>query len=907
MRKKALHLYKLLVLQHPRLWLLAIIAVSCLAALHARDFHLDASADSLIMENDPALDYFRETSKRFKGNGGDLLIISYTPSDAPLFSRPALNRISQLQAQLDQLPQVEDSYSLLDVPLLFSPKQSFSDIANDPRTLRDKTIDPAIAKEEFTQENPVYRNFLVSLDGKTAALLLTLKRDQRFNRLLEQRDNLRDLERTQGLSEQQARQLEQLETQVSHYRTQEQAANAKMIADIRGVMAGYDDHANLFLGGITMIASDMIGYIKRDLKIFGSVVLAFLVVLLFIFFRQPRWVLIPLLCCSLSTLWVVGWLGWMDWKVTVISSNFIALLLIIDISVTLYLIVRYRELQEEFPEAPTAWLVEQACLLMIRPCLCMVLAAMVGFGSLVVSGIRPVIDFGWMMAIGVGVSLPVCYVLFPSLVQLLPREKTLPQLEDTTLRFSRAMGRLTQRFIVWPPIISLVLILLIAWGASLLTVQNRFINYFSESTEIYQGMRNIDLRLGGTTPLSIIIDAPADQPPPPKADKQTQPLDDGWGGAELTGDGFSTAGFGAEPDGFGGDGFSTDGFGTDAFADDGFTTDAFGSGGFDTPQAAKPSAADKQLANSYWYTPAHLEKLVKIQHYLEAIPATGKVLSLGTTYELASKLNGGPLSYVQLMLMSRFIPDEIKNQLVTPFLSQDGQSAKIMIRVIDSKPNLNRNQLIKKIRQDLVHKFDLEPEQVHLTGAMVLYNNMLQSLFDSQIKTLGIVIAAIFLILLLLFRSLKMAFIAILPNTISATSVLGLMGFIGMPLDLMAITITSITIGLAVNDSIHYIYRYYEEFPKDHDYLACMHRCHGSITTAMCYTSTMIVLGFAILALSNFMPTVHFGLLTGLAIIVALAANLTLLPALLVLLKPAIPKQAVEAPTHYTEETATAT
>ncbi len=287
---------------------------------------------------------------------------------------------------------------------------------------------------------------------------------------------------------------------------------------------------------------------------------------------------------------------------------------------------------------------------------------------------------------------------------------------------------------------------------------------------------------------------------------------------------------------------------------------------------------------------------MRIQHYLESLDATGKVLSIASTYELAEKINHGPLSYVQLMLLSSFIPANLRAQLIHPFISQDGNEVRIMVRVIDSEKNLNRHRLLQKIDHDLTTQFHLQPDQVHLSGAMVLYDNMLQSLFDSQIKTLGLVVFMIFIILIVLFRSLKMAFIAILPNTISATSVLGLLGFIGHPLDLMTITITSITIGLAVNDSIHYIYRFYEEFPKDRDYLATMHRCHDTICTAMCYTSTMIVLGFSILMLSNFTPTIAFGLLTGLAILVALAANLTLLPALMVLLKPEIPEKAIKPP-----------
>lgn len=842
MSRMALRLYRELVLQHPRIWLAIIIAISALAAMHARDFHLDASTDSLIMENDRSLEYYREVAKRY-GGSGDILIATYTPKQGALFDREALNRIEELEGRLKDVPGVASTYSLLDAPLLFSPPQGFEALAEGTKTLRDTSVDPAATQREFTHTNPIYKDFLVSEDGQTAAVLMTLERDERYDQLLKQRGDLLEKRRNGALTDAQAKDLARVSDEFSQYQTEKQGESTRNIAEIRQIMDDYKSDADLFLGGVPMIASDMIGFIANDLQIFGVCVLAFLVVLLYVIFRQPRWVIIPLLCCGLSTLWVVGWLGWADWKVTVISSNFIALLLIIDISVTIYLIVRYRELQTQFPEADTPWLVEQACLLMIRPCLCMVLAAMVGFGSLVISGIRPVIDFGWMMAIGVALSLPVCYVLFPSLVQLLPDRKP-GNLKDITQAFTHRVGNFTERWVYLPPIVAVVLLGLIGWGASQLTVENRFIDYFRHGTEIYQGMRQIDVKLGGTTPLDVIIGAPKDHK------------------ATTTGD-----------------------------ADDPFANDT----GDDDP-FADDSGGEEQYKNGYWFTPDKLEELVSIQHYLESIPESGKVLSIASTYEVAKKINQGPLSYVQLMLLSSFIPSGLQDQLVRPFIAPDGNEVRLMMRVIDSAENLNRNDLLKKINHDLVDKFDLQPDQVRLSGAMVLYNNMLQSLFDSQIKTLGLVLMVIFVILILLFRSIKMALIAILPNIISATSVLGLMGLLGRPLDMMSITITSITIGLAVNDSIHYIYRFYEEFPKDRDYVATMHRCHDTICTAMCYTSAMIILGFAILVLSNFMPTVSFGLLTGLAIFVALAANLTLLPALMMLLKPKIPEQAVTPP-----------
>ena len=163
---------------------------------------------------------------------------------------------------------------------------------------------------------------------------------------------------------------------------------------------------------------------------------------------------------------------------------------------------------------------------------------------------------------------------------------------------------------------------------------------------------------------------------------------------------------------------------------------------------------------------------------------------------------------------------------------------------------------------------------------------MLQSLFDSQILTLGVVVAALIFMFLILFRSLKIALIAIFPNILSISVVLGFMGWVKIPLDMMTITIASISVGIAVDDTIHYINRFNEEFIKDRDYLATMHRCHESIGYAMYYTTVTIIIGFSILVLSNFVPSIYFGLLTGLAMIIALLSALTLLPQLIILIKP---------------------
>jgi uncharacterized protein len=851
-------LYQRIVLNRPKLWLVVLLAVSLIAAWQVRHFRLDASADSLVLEHDKALEFYREVSKRY--GGSDFLIVTYTPKDRPLFDPATLEHLEKLHGALSSVEQVQTVTSMLDVPLLFSPQVKFADLASNYRTLRDDGVDLALAEKEFVSENPVYRDMLVSRDARTTALLVSFARDEHYYELLYRRNDLDLLNQRGELDEAGQQQLAEVRREFSDYNSALQARNAAHIREFRAILDAHRDQADLFLGGVPMIATDMIRFIRSDLSTFGVGVVLFILISLLIIFRQPRWAAISLACCGVATLWLTGLLGTLDWKVTVISSNYVSLLLIITMSITIHLIVRYREFQQENPDAEPRWLAQQTTLHMMRPSIYMILTTMVGFASLVISDIRPVMDFGWMMTFGIGMALVICYLLMPAVLMMLPAGKT-DHSHDYTRAMTLWLASITERFRL--PVLLLAAAIFVAAGVGVtrLTVENRFIDYFKDDTEIHQGMLLIDQKLGGTTPLDIVIDAPQGVTAPTFAPGEEDPFADPF--AEEQVDPF------ADP-------FAETRASDDPFADP-----------FAESQPAQDNGFD--LSNSYWYTPQRLAQLVEIQDWLSSHPETGKVLSLATTYEVAEKLNGGPLSYMQLMLLSSFIPADLRNQLMKPYLSPEGDQLRISIRVIDSDPSLQRNELIERIRHGLIENFDLKPEQVKMTGALVMYNNMLQSLFDSQIKTLGFVFLAIFLMLIALFRKPMLAAIALVPSLISAAGVLGLMGWIGLPLDLMTITIAAITVGIAVDDSIHYIHRFSEELPQDQDYVAAMKRSHGSIGRAMYYTSITIIAGFSILTLSNFNPTVYFGVLTGAAMAMALLCNLTVLPALLTTLKPKLP------------------
>lgn len=817
-------IYKMLVLEKPAITLFASFLFIGFLGLFAGDFKLDASSDSLVLENDKDLRYYHAIRERYGSD--DYLIITYTPHEN-LYKQETLDDINNLSAELEKLERVQTVTTIIDAPLINSPRISVSQLQKNIPTLLSPDTDRSLAEKEF-QESPLYSNLLVSHDEKTTALQVIFRKDKTYQTLLHKRNSLRDKRLQEALSAKERHELDTVSREFKRYSSEQLDKEQADIATIRQILDAYRDRADIHLGGIPMIVSDMIDYIQHDINVFGIGVLVFLVVLLTIFFRKPRWIVLPMIVCFASVLGMIGFLGLVEWRVTVVSSNFISLLLIITLSLIVHLIVRYREIQSLSPEYDQKTLVWETVRTKVEPAFFTAITTIVAFGSLLVSGIRPVIDFGWMMVFGVSMGFVLAFVMFPSALMLLNPGKSRP-LRDFTGAITRFFARTISHFPRSVLSIYALIFILSIVGIMKLSVENRFIDYFKESTEIYQGMLTIDQNFGGTTPLDVILDP----------DKSYYEYIDELKAEQLDGDSFATQ-------------------------------DIAGISG-----------------SSYWFNIFELETVDKIHKYLENLPQTGKVLSMSTTMQLLTQLNNDqPLDNMSLAVMYKRIPDSIKDTLFNPYMSSDGNQIRYSIRVFETDKTLNRQKLLNKIRSDLSEKFGLEKDQINLTGMVVLYNNMLQSLFQSQIMTLGVVFLAIMIMFVILFRSIKMSLIAIIPNIVAAGFVLGLMGLLKIPLDIMTITIAAITIGIAVDDTIHYIHRFSEEYPKDCDGWAAVHRCHNSIGRAMYYTSVTIMLGFSILALSNFIPTIYFGLLTGIAMVIALLADIMLLPVLLVIFKP---------------------
>lgn len=818
--------YSNLVFNHPWLVIAALLALVAFFGWHAQNFRLDASADSLLLENDPDLEFSREIAQRY--GVADSVTVAYTPQ-GELFNRDNLQQLQALREDLLAIERVASVDSILNVPIFGDTP--LTGISEDYLTLMDAEVDLDSAREELVN-SPVFRNALISPDGQTAGILVTFEVDQRARELLNRRSDLRSKEQAGTLSAEQARELAAVEAEYDEYSVVASDRQSQMIAAIRQTLDGYRDDARIYLGGAPMIADDLVTFVRADLQTFSVAVLVLIIVALGIIFRKPRYVMLPLACCAVAGVIMVGILGLMDWRVTVVSSNFISLLLIITISLTVHLTVRYRELRATRHYSNHDKLLRHAVLSMCRPCLYTALTTAVAFGSLIVSGILPIINFGWMMMMGVATALLVAFTLFPAIMSLLPADTT-ELSSDLKLNLTSALAKVTDKLRGNVLVIYVLVTAFSVFGLAQLRVENSFIDYFRQSTEIYQGMTQFDEKLGGTLSFDVIINLPE---PEQSAD----------------------AGF---DDGF------DDGFGADPFASDGSQDDA------------------------YWFTAPKMQRVKAIHEYLDSDPQTGKVLSFGAIVQLAEQLNANePIDGVLWAVLYSRIPETLKATVLNPFVSIEANQLRYNVRVPESAEGLNRDELLARLESGIEEEFGFADEDVRLSGILVMYNNVLQSLFQSQILTLGVVMLAIMLMFLTLFRSLAIAAICIIPNAIAAGFVLGIMGWADRPLDIMTITIAAISVGIGVDNTIHYMHRFKREFPRFGNYRATMFFCHNSIGRAMYFTSMTIVAGFSILALSNFIPTIVFGLLTSLAMLVALTGSLTLLPRLLITFKPLGPE-----------------
>ena len=812
---------------NPFITILVILTFLGFFSYNIQYFELDASSDSLLLQDDEDLRYYRNIKARYGDD--EFLVVTISPK-IDLFDEKTINLLTNLKKDLSKLDQIESVVSILDVPLLKSPPKSLAEIADSAPTFLSPETDKELAKIELTTSN-LYRNLIISEDAKTTAMLLNIRLNVELESLIDKRDALRAKRLDSDLSAMELKELDRLTSEVKSLRKDERNETATMVSDVRSVLDQYKSSAEIFLGGVPMITVDMIDYIQNDIQLFGLLILMFLVIALLVIFKNPQWMIVSMVCCLIGLMIMTGVLGYMSWPVTVVSANFVALLLIFSLSITVHLTVRYRELVKLFPEKNHSSLIVMTMRDKLEPCLFTTITTMVGFGSLLIAGIRPVIDFGWMMLISMGVIFILVFNLFPALLSLFSKIDHQVK-EDKTHKLTNAFANLVIQKPTQILILFTIVFAISISGITKLTAENQFIKAFKEDTEIFQGLSVIDSQLGGTTPLDIIIEADPDF-------------------------------FNVEDD--------------ENIIEDDFFDEAF----FEDDDGEYDIGGD-----SYWYNSYRLKTIEAVHDYLESLNEAGKVISFDTTMDVLQTLNDGDeMDTFFLSVLYKKVPDDVKEALFDPYLSEDGNQLRISFRVYESYPDLQRGELLKKIKRDLTSELGLKESQVKLTGMLVLYNNVLESLITSQILTIGFVFAAIMIMFLFLFRSIKFAVIAVIPSIIASSSVLGLMGLMNIPLDIMTITIAAICIGIGVDHSIHYVHRFREEILDSSHADVAIKNAHNSTGQAIYYTSVIIILGFSILAFSNFIPTIYFGLFTAFAMLLALFANLTLLPVLLMKLR----------------------
>ena len=813
-------IYKKIVIDYSKITLIFLIVLVSFSFYQAKNFNLDASSDALLLEGDPDLKYLREVNQTYGSK--DFLVLTYTPVSSFIEKETILN-LQLLKSKIEKLTWVDSVITIIDVPLLKSTDEGLMERLKNYKTLAYPEIDRKRGFEEIIN-SPIYKNYVISEDGKTSGIVVYLKKDERLAEYIKIKDKYFNQSTQTGLTKKEKKNYKKFIKEYEEYKNLYNIRNHQNIAEIRDVINKYGENAKIHLGGIPMIANDMMSYIKSDILVFGIGVFIFIILTLWFIFRNIKWVIMPLLGCATSVIIMVGLLGLLGWKVTVISSNFIALMLILNMAMNIHVTVRFLQLKKESHLLSKSEAILEASKKMMLPILYTVLTTICAFLSLVFSGIKPIIDFGWMMTLGLIISLLVTFLLLPSLLNLFSTDNEISVKDTEKSIITTALSIFTKNNNILIFGTTLIIIIFSIVGISKLEVENSFINYFDKETEIYKGMKKIDDDLGGTTPLNVILKFPTKQK---KIDTEEDEFDE-W-------------------------------------------------------EEENETSEDKA---KYWFTRDKMDKIINVHEYLDSLPEIGKVISFGSILRVAEDLNNKELQSLEIAVLFSKIPEAIKKEIVTPYISVEKDEARISVRIKDSLKDLRRNDLIKKINYELNTKLGLEKDEYKLAGVLILFNNLLQSLFKSQILTLGIVMLGIFLMFFILFRNIILSFIGVVPNFIAAFFILGIIGLLGIPLDMMTITIAAITIGIAVDNSIHYIYRFKEEFEKINDYNKTLDRCHSTVGIAILNTSITIVFGFSILILSNFTPTIYFGVFTGIAMLLAMISVLTLLPKLILTFKP---------------------
>ena len=760
------------------------------ASFYIKDFRIDASSDSLVSQSDEDFKYFSYYQDLFPTKNS--LVIAIKSNDK--IDKLLLTEIEKISKKLSALPEVYSVFNINKAPILLLNKTNLLDLANDNyETIIDTNLAIKDVLNEFAK-SPIYSDQIINENKNITSIVIFLNEN---NKALDLKEN-KNLYLSQG-------KYYSIKTEIDKERNE-------LIKKIRNIIINSNKDFTYYLGGVEMISSDVISYVKNDILTFSLIVLLIIILILFIIFRRVKWVF-AILFTSISAVYLsIGLAGFINFEITAVSANFLSLMFVLSISMNVHIMNNY--LQRDIK-------IIENFRMMFWPCFYTFLTTIVAFVSLVISDIKPVIDFGIIMIIALLIVLISSFVILPLIVSFFSKEEKSYSLNLSFLKSFYPFAYKNSKYILG---LNILIFFISLYGITNLNVENSFIKYFKKNTEIYKGMYLIDNELGGTTPLDIIL----------KFKNDDQIID--------------TTIKAEEEDDL-------------EIEDDFFSDDLFGE------------------ENNIWFTNEKIETIKSVHQYLESRIEIGKVTSIYSLIDTANQINKSDLSMFELSVLYNEIPIDYKTDLIDPYLNVEKNMIKISTRVKDSK-DIKRNDLINDINSFLLNEFD-NLEEFKVNGLLVLYNNMLKSLFSSQIKSLGFVILAIFIMFVILFRSLKLSIIGIIPNIFASTFILGLIGLLKIPLDIMTITIAAISIGIAVDNTIHYIYRYKENLKLGRNHSEMIEKTHLTVGNAVLITSIAITAGFLTLCLSNFVPTVYFGLFTSLAMIFAMIGVLITLPSIL--------------------------
>ncbi len=804
-------------------WSLVIIIIAgLLLSWPATWLTIDASPDSLLLENDPELKFYRGIHFHY---GTDEYVIVAVRFNEPVLKLSSIEKIEALTQQFSLLEGISAVTNITTVPLVFQSLDREEEAEILFPTLLSGDVDLKKAKQELL-ENPLYERNLSDRDLRIAAFKIDFNERPLYQELFDRRYLLLEKRAKSLLGREGKSELKEINDTLSQLRSIDGELHKKTLEKIKKILSDSGVKKNSYLSGTPLIANDMKRYVLQDIKTFGIAALIFMIIILLIIFHKLVWVGITIICAFLNVVVVAGIIGLLGFDLTVVSSNFVAILLIFSLAIGIHVVVRY---QEEEATQLGGDFKENLCVAIQHistPCLYMVMTSTIAFLSLIVSDVQPVIVFGYIMVIGLIGAYIISFSFLPVLIYLFRPTSRPAHKHYSHHMLEKCLHVVLAHKRIFILAITGVLLISVA-GITRITVENRFIDYFKQTTDIHQGLLIIDQELGGTVPIEVILNAPLAEKVPEEIEEDSE-FDDYL--AELD-----------ESQG-------------------GFTSESF------------------------WYNRRGIEKIARIHAYLENIPQIGKVLSLSSTEAIFEHLaDEKELDDFQLSVIYSRLPPDIKDILIQPYLSKEGEQARIIARVKDSDRTLVRNNLLREINARLAAFAEQYKSEIRLTGIGVLYNNVLQSLYRSQILTLGVVFVSIFLVLSVLFKSVKFAFIAILPNIFTALVILGLMGLLGIPLNIMTITIAAITLGIGVDDEIHYIHRYKKEFATNKNVYESIRASQVTVGKALWFTSITIAAGYILLVFSNFTPTIFFGLFTCLAMLVSIFATFTFIPIMLMI------------------------